>query len=397
MLLMTIKLGTADLLLSYLNQTLVVVQNHGLIDGCRPKAVIHCNTLSYDQPARCHNIMRYIIVFALIAYQTLTFADDNKETCENLAKLANSGELWTHTIPSRKINPSEISQFNSLKQKDFQVPDEIIEIQDGKKSRKFAYLMSQTPSSCWGLSIGNFDTEIETKGKDSGWIYAPVNDDEDKVDLSVNGADGEMVKIKDSYFVIDTNHQYGRKTLKTASIVKDGHIVETCKFSTNENPKLVVKKATDQNFCQKVVDGKVKKLPWKQVDEGLVTMDGGPEYSPRNMKVDINLDGKRDVIAWKDESSGGGCGSTSYSLVRLSEDESEMLHDDLTKTLQAAGEPQGHALGHDDNEIQIITYKNKPYILGNSKLQSVWGNKLKTWCDFEYLPQHQVSKVYSVK
>ncbi len=259
--------------------------------------------------------------------------------------------------------------------------------------------MSQTPSSCWGLTVGNFDMAIESKGEDFGWVYAPATNVDDTVDLSINGADGDVVKIKDSFFVINTNHQYGRKTLKTASIVRDGHIVEMCKFSTNENPKLVVKKATDQNLCQKVVDGKVRKLVWGQVDDGRVTRNGDLAYSPRNMTVDINLDGKREIVAWIDESSGGGCGTTSYSLASLSEDESEVLNDALTKALQSAGEPENHrlVLGHDDHEIQVISYKNKPYVLGNSKLQSVWGNKLKTWCEFEYLPQHQVNKAYTVK
>lgn len=315
----------------------------------------------------------------------------NRPMCEKLAMLANSGELWRHLLRGRPSSKEEVKYQVTQEYMGETEPRMIYEIKDATGIHKYASFLNPNWGSCSGVRIWSLEPHTATTiaHQDEGSFAQRKTDDE--VDLSEAGADDEMVAIGEDTFVVSTYGYYDKRTLKSAASAKDGYIDEICTFSSDEEPNLVIRKANNQTLCQSISG--LEPLPWddQEITTLLDSPNGIQEAPPKHMVIDLNKDGRKDLVGLFEESSGGGCGATT---IYLSSDDKNLNKILLTNKNEDGQSGWGHNIYQNNYDVQIFEIDGKPYVLGNSELVSLWGNQKKTWCEFESLVQHHVSGVY---
>lgn len=322
----------------------------------------------------------------------------NQPICEQLAKMANSGKLWQHTLPGRA--PTQEEESHTMVWKYFRPaePRRIYEIKDETGIHKYASFLNPDWGTCSDYRIWSLDSHADRVTPDMEASLGKDNADED-VDLSDAGARDEMVTIGGDNFVISTYYYFDLRTLKSAAIARDGYIDPICTFTSEERPQLVVRKAVDPRLCRRVSQGRLKPVTWEDhpVGSSLETPYGyGTQAPNKQVAIDLNMEGKDEMLGLFVESSGGGCGSTRILLKTDNGVLNELLYSPDDRYGKGVW---GHdSYGGDDYDVQVFVENGKPYLLGKSKLVSLWGNHLKTWCEFDSLVQHNVLTVYkSVK
>lgn len=341
----------------------------------------------------------------------------NKAICEQIAKEANSGNLWHLTLNGREATEEEQEQCRGEDKPNL---GRIYELQDKKGIQKYASFYSSSWGSCSDQRIFNFASGIASIDADAS-SDAPIEvsveqtSEDEGIDLADAGARDELVQLGDKYFVIRTYYYFGRRTLKAASTAIGGHIDLVCKFSNQDAPRLVVRKASNPKLCRRVAKGQIEPVHWEPQEvrdrvENTLGFDGNLE---KVSVVDLTGDGKPGTLGWIAYASGGGCGSDTIFLASVKSEKRRVMKDSwpeyetrvvhsiadehLSKLLVSQGEKSGHyegALGHDVHDVQVYVENDKPYLLANSKLLSFWHGRVRTWCEFDALTQHQVRTVY---
>lgn len=110
------------------------------------------------------------------------------------------------------------------------------------------------------------------------------------------------------------------------------------------------------------------------------------------------------MIALFNYASGAGCGSYHQWLMELSENTEfvpKTLLNDILRSREW-GPIKGARERTPYFSLKLFQYKGKPYIFAQGKrtsaeVVSVWGNKERTWCEYELLPQHKVEVFYPVE
>jgi len=320
----------------------------------------------------------------------------NQPICEKLARMADTGELWGHIQHGRAPTQEEESHKIVEKYSRPSEPRIIYEIRGKTGIHKYASYLNPDWGTCSNYRIWSLDVHAGAITTPEVEVSFGKYNPDGGVDLTDAGARDELVTIDGDTFVISTYYYFDRRTLKTAAIVKNGYIDKLCEFSSEERPKLVVRKAADENLCSRIPQGELKPLPWNDdpVDSPIKNPYGTHADPDKHIVTDLNMDGKNDTLGLFEEESGGGCGSIS---IYLNTDDSG-----LNRLLHAKDDQYGQGVwGHDsyqdhNYDVHVFVDKGKPYLFGKSKLVSLWNNRLDTWCEFDSLTQHHVATVYKL-
>lgn len=317
----------------------------------------------------------------------------NKPLCEKLARMANSGELWQHILPGRSPTKAEEKKYQVTETYSGTAePRTIYEIGDQAGIHKYASFINPNWGSCSGFRIWNLGSNTDTRTTPQIEFSLDQGNSEGEVDLSEAGANDEMISIDKESFVISTYYYFDQKTLKAASIAKNGRVDPICEFSSGRKPNLATRKAVNLKICNDVSEGRVKPLSWNAEPTDIPLQFSDGIFPPsEHVEVDLNKDGKKEVVGLSVEDSGARCGSTTIYLAT----ENKELNDILATNEDKFGRRGwGHNRYDSEYDVHLFIIENNPFVLGNSELVSLWGNKKKIWCEFESLVQHHVKTVY---
>jgi ankyrin repeat protein len=310
------------------------------------------------------------------------------KACEHIVFYANNGELEKILIKSKKVDSDKISIPHNLSG-----VDSIFEIDinnDGVLERIF--VESQGTAHFENFSVYKLETDeaIELKELwDADW-----SDDKERW-----AADRAFVEYEGATYVLGKTDQSLSYLLY---INPKNEIQIVCEFGQREKPIQLLKKSHDDKVCQCAINDELTYVEYDKLHSlsyNEIQNAGFYETTPSDKAalIDIDNNGKKELVVSLNLASGGGRGCASTFPVVLTADRTS-IDKSYTEKL-----PSGRC---DGAEVLPFILNGKTYL--DEKQTSPYAehrqvymldkNELKTICEFDVRPDNYVqSKVESIE
>jgi uncharacterized protein len=236
----------------------------------------------------------------------------------------------------------------------------------------------------------------------------PPDDEHERFRWAGWGQCDHFVFVDGEPIIVTGNFGWGisRATL-ISWLAHDGAKRALCYLGPAGNLRIQTVRDEEPALCQAIATHRVEFLPWsepvsvsqKQLDAAGIRAD-----SSKAAVLDIDLDGKKDTVALLDYASGAGCGSYRQWLVDVTPDKdasTKMLLNSVL-AMQEWGPVKGAVERDPWFSVKLLQHQGKPYILRqgtdtSAELVSLWSRQVRTWCEYELLPQHRIEVLYPVE
>jgi hypothetical protein len=294
------------------------------------------------------------------------------------------------------------------------------------KGRKRTFATIRGGGTCGSCNILDVDADVST-------AY-PADDEEQRLRWADWGNCDYLLWEQGEAIVVTGSFGHGRSRAVLVSwIAPDGGKRPLCYLKTEREAAAKVVKAEDPGLCNAVLDGKEDSPPW----EGPVSISGSSKQSRFSASaglvaaMDLDLDGKPDLVARLEYDSGAGCGYHHEWLEHVAADEADPANEGTPPLswkdfdLEDGGEAKlGGTYEIQDSplsrllalgtatfrcrdrgslfRLKLLSYRGKPYVLGHgeaasAQVLSLWGGEPKTWCEYELLPVHSIDVFYPME
>jgi hypothetical protein len=164
----------------------------------------------------------------------------------------------------------------------------------------------------------------------------------------------------------------------------------------------------DPALCSAASGSMAATVPWS----GRYAITGGHKRwvveSAEAAEVDLDDDGRTELVASLGFDSGAGCGSTHEWLEILEKDERpdayRITDTPLGRLLEehARGPIDGNPQRDSVFSFRLLRHAGKVYVMGGGRKSSAavvsfHGGKPRTWCEYNLLPQHEVAVRYPIE
>jgi uncharacterized protein YecT (DUF1311 family) len=254
-----------------------------------------------------------------------------------------------------------------------------------------------TCSACYIIDIAAKETE-----------RYPPDDDKERLRWAGWGECDYFLFVDGEPIIMTGNFGWGESSASLVTwLAPDGAKRALCYLGPSGEIKTNTVHNEDLDLCQAVTAGSVKSLPWPEpvsVAQEKLYEAGIRADSGKGVVMDIDMDGKKEMIALFDYVSSAGCGSFHQWLLELTSDGQSVAKSQLSDILKS--KEWGPIKGAPDNDllfsVKLFLYKEKPYILGrgnqlSAEVVSVWGSQQRVWCEYQLLPQHEIEVFYPIE
>lgn len=327
--------------------------------------------------------------------------------CETIVNKLNSGELPKSVQPLKNITDEKTKQLKT------EYPDladelytdslylnEMLDIEINGEKHTLVRLMGN------GTCHSSLIYDLNAKKR-----VLHTNDPE-----SVEGFDGNnwgeadyFLHINNEPIIASGNLLRGESEISLVSWLDEhGTKIALCKLEKDsaQKPKIidVTKNGEDPVLCEKTLRNQVAYIAWNNSELKISNIYRESDYLS-NISIDINLDGGKETISLFDYSSGAGCGSSGNFIREIDNNTSTIIDSGLNKIIEEAqvgNEIKNNVLDDVWYTPKFFNYQNKPYILSggqetSAEVTSLWGNKKKTWCQYQTLPQYKIKKMFPIE
>lgn len=287
--------------------------------------------------------------------------------------------------------------------------------------------------SCVDFAIEDISAKVPA-------LYPP-DDEDQRLRWASWGRRDHFLSVEGEPIVVTGSFRGPPRATLVSWLAPDGAKRALCYLGLKGQTVLRPVRSDDGELCAAVSAGDVSPIPWSETSttqipkEQLLRETGIYADDGRIAFVDLDLDGKQDMIAKLDYASGGGCGSAHEWLVQVVAD-TQSAESPATE-IDSAGSPAREfgAAPHEDqpaqpvvthriarsrmNEIlrkqewgpisvvdssfslSLFIFREKPYILarsetGGAQVVSLWGGEKQEWCEYRLLQQHKVEINYPI-
>jgi len=324
-----------------------------------------------------------------------------KKICTSALAMINDGSIKNRFI---NFKPASDNERTAWEDRYSQFPTNSLSDVLRLKHNRYEYHLGYVVG---GGTCGNCDIVDLTTDK----LFEIYPHDEDDEDLRWAGwgTCDHLLFLMDEPIIVSGRFHFGYSLAALVSwLAPDGAKQVLCSLQQTMKATVNVVHAEDERLCEAVMSEKVKFFPWKDkvsVPESQLRALNIRADGSKGAYVDLNLDGKRELVALLDYASGAGCGSYHEWLLALTAKGTLPQSSTLNKALlkREWGPVTGRHI--DDQRrfsVRLFQYEDKPYIYGqgdktSASVVSLWENKEKTWCEYNILPQHRIKRYYPIE
>jgi hypothetical protein len=328
--------------------------------------------------------------------------------CQTVVQAVNDGSIEGRFVALESAQEADEQRWLKLHPDDPLRPSAVAKVDQRGRTRVFAQLAG-------GGSCKNCDI-VDLEGKELE-LFPPDKVD-DRVRSAAWGSCDHLLMVGGEPVVV--TGLFGAKPWRAklvAWIAPDGAKRALCYLTLSDRINTKTARAEDAELCQAVTRGQIRAVPWQESftvdtkEEQLTLKQQGWADYPlqyRAAELDLDMDGKKDLIVRFDYASGAGCGSFSQWLVQAVKKSPDVYTVDnsesgLTGFLRGVTGPPGSS---EETEgpfsLKMFLFRGKPYVLASGEttsgsVLSLWGRQSRTWCEFDLLPQHKVDAYYPVE
>jgi len=309
-------------------------------------------------------------------------SNDSKDTCIELADLADRSEIQALTIKGvGSLTDEERAQLNKLNDGTYHNPSAIYQLPLNPNNPPERFAQFSTGGTCPSTQIFNLRSIISSNGQSTGWI--DVNDPGEIIRWAYWGGGDYPIRYKDHYFMVTADLSDANGINMISSIKPDGTILPLC---TVENASFeYVVSSGSESLCMNIAKGIIKPIKWQEVNDIHVSMSR--EEFVRNfdnyadtvqaVRIDLNGDGTLENIGRLTYDSGAGCGSGNIWGRELSPNFRNVVKGNLNDVVSSFGPP-----------FEIYEIDKKYYIrTGNAKdkeaIVQIRGSKVEQVCELQ--------------
>lgn len=350
--------------------------------------------------------VRYAILFLTLAAATSAradaprlSADKAQQICERVVQLANAGELETAVVPFAPAHKPEDWTWPGHTQT---VADRLsVDFNRDGKIDRLARVVNSGP--CVEREIVNLDDPSST----TAYITLPSGEEDDLRWAGWN-EDDHFLFVDDEPVVVTAKLGSWRSSMSLVSWFGEGRKRPLCSvLATGDYENSPVASETDQ-VCRAVVAERTDLKRWQDADETVLDTIRERNRWTSNafvLRIDLNLDGSRDVLALGTYDAGVGCRPDGVSSIYVLSDDRSLVVDSKLQSALSEGHdghgkwgplPYGRHLT--DRYPRIFKFSQKPYILapssGGTSVISVWGNKRRKWCTIKQTPKFRIVRYH---
>lgn len=336
------------------------------------------------QAVLCYSIFFFVLGTSNTSYAEKKIAKvPSIEACEYVVSHANKGELNKILILSEPLDSSKIKKLENLPDFSGVVFKKLMDINnDGVLERVF--VVSQGTAHYEQFSVFKLKTDEEIELKKS-W------DDNWSDDVERWAADRTFIQFKSVTYVLGKTDQSLHYLLYINPI---NEMKVMCEFGQRKQPLIRLKTSQNDKVCKQVLEGKIKYVEFNKlhsISHEVVRKAGFYETHPAEYAalVDINNEGKKEIVVPLELASGRGRGCGSTFLGVLTEDRSD-IDKKFTEKL-----PGGGCGG---TKVTPFVVDGKTYLderqtgphAEHLQVHILEKDKLKTICEFEVRPDNYV-------
>lgn len=337
-----------------------------------------------------------------IDYRDCQFlADISDKNAMDTLKVIQPESRWQEVNKNALIRPISEFELEKLKKYFYGGPYNEFEIFIDKNNPSVRFANFSTGGSCPTEQVFNVDSLIKTEGKDEGWIKVEDPQDEFRWIAGWGTADS-TIRFNNQHFVV-TESIWGSNNLQMVSQINNqGKIMPICAIK-EKSAEFVIVKSEDREVCDSILKKETKPIDWQEVDTAFLNYKLNQNaHKIEVSNIDINNDGKKELIGLFTYESGGGCGSTSQWFRHLDDELSEAIKGDIEDTFSKLDRIY---IRHDVKN-QVFKINNQYYMLitdteHNGKFSNNFfqvlkleGKNQKKVCEFERKRHSEVSKIF---
>ncbi len=328
--------------------------------------------------------------------------DTAKKICNEILSQFNNGTIENNF---EALQPSTLDEKTAYsKSNNFSYLNGTFNIDINGENKKLSSI--NTAGTCGSGYI--FDSENQTQETD---LYNDQNDE--NLRWAHWGYYDSLMLMQDQAILI-TGNFFNKNSITLASWLDNkGKRHPLCSFSAKKETQVSIINSKNDNLCNKVKSQSILNFI-VQNPSNKIKSDAPPEGGlgvPRikTSALDLDNDGKQDLIGIYEYDSSSGCGAFVQRLRELNQDTLDAEMSDLNNQLERGMfqfASWGPILGTTPeswwHSVQLFNYENKAYLLAakegsNAAVYSFWGNEKKEWCDFQVIPQHVITTYYEVE
>lgn len=359
--------------------------------------------------------------------------------CDEVVKTLNEGSIGARFMKFVAQDREAGERWREAHPGDHRELSGALTLTQNGRTRRLVMLSER--GSCSSCTVEDSDAK-EAK------LYPP-DDEQQRLRWAGVGACDHVLMIQGEPIVVTGKFDQGLTHASlVAWIAPDGakralcHLEDTAEVAAAE-----LSGAMDPQLCGAVTEGRVDTVRWR--DAPPVDGEGDPPDfrwdKVEAAQLDLDMDGTMDMVGRFVHSSGAGCGATYQSLevlAKIARAAVETARDGDSAEPQVLGgapvpvlpdpyyslaEPEGAASDsyrvadtaladalrqhgferlqrrHDSRfDSNLFEFGGRPYLLSGgqssrARVLSLWGSEVRTWCEFDLLPQYRAEIYYPVE
>jgi uncharacterized protein len=319
--------------------------------------------------------------------------------CRNVLESVNTGTLQDRFIPFAQADKkSELSNGYYIRTR--------LQLEHNGRTRQLGML--EGGGACRANDIRDLDQKVIAP--------YPPDDKDQQLRWSSFGRSDHLIRIGSDLIIIKMDRENNIIGL-VSWLAPDGAGRPLCYLEPiRDDFEIVNRERRDHELCDAVVMQEVDIVPWPKWEAVRLAGRGrfGSIDRRSTIEVDLNHDGEKEAISLLDYASGAGCGFYRQWLSAADEYQDKTVAASL-RSVFGENIPNGSLPGGwsypkthpGPGSIKVFRYKNKPYIMTRSSMDpagrdrarviSVWGNKIKHWCELYILTRHKIYLTFPLK